>query len=402
MKHRLKVGVIGNDENTKLKFHSLKAHKQIDLDFLIPWSDKNILSSKDVIITTMEWSPKWRITIDECNDLNIPTFYLVDGIIDWDYLWNNWSYIKKDGTLFQPLLSNRIGVISNQQARLLSSFGLMNNIDIVGIPRLDEYKRKFKILSSNNILITTANTPYLNSYSEAYVKRAIKDLFLFFSKYKTYKPIWKIDPSIAEKLGINNNDDKEIKDLLNIVSATISFPSTVILESMIANIPTALIDYRNVPCLINTSWKITKESDIKSTIEKLLNPNKEFIHYQDFCLSDNLAYGNSTNRLVYNLFKLCNKEKYMENYDLKPLNISNDFNICELNNHITTFKIDNKNILQYNLDAYKKEANHLRGIIKYIIKLIESNKIKNRKQFFNIFKFKRIINSIESFIKKNL
>ena len=247
MNCKIKVGIIGNDKTTLSKFKSLDEHENINLTYLNPSSINNNFTEIDVVLTTMEWSPKWRIMIDECRRQKIPSYYLIDGVIDWDYMWNNWQYIKKDGTLLQPLLSDRIGVVSNYQSRFLSSIGLKDRVDIIGIPRFDKQNNEENISNSNRILVTTSNTPFLNSYAETYVKKALSDLKDFFFKNKSYKVVWKIDNDLARKINIENNKNEDIDSLLNNISATISFPSTVLLESMLKKILTAIIDYRNVP-----------------------------------------------------------------------------------------------------------------------------------------------------------
>ena len=399
MTHMLKVGVIGTDNNTIHKFENLYKHKNISLHFIEPWPDEKSLIDKEVIIVTMEWSPKWRITIDLCKKLNIPTYYLVDGVIDWDYLWNNWSYIKSTGTALLPLLSDRIGVVSTNQARLLSSLGLSDKIDIIGIPRLDNYDNARSSNVKNTILITTANTPFLNNYSEVFVKSALSDLKDYFELNKSYKVLWKIDEELSKLIDVKNSLEN-INVILEQVCATISFPSTVVLESMIKELPTAIIDYRNVPCLINTAWKISNKKDIGPIVKDLLAPNEEFNVYQSYCLSENISYGNATNRLVYNLFKLTKKEDLLSKLNLNINYKCEYLNIPNLNTHITSFKINSIHVVQYYLDAYRKEAYHLKNIINYIIYLLRPQK----KSFFitKMIKYHKIIKEINKFIKRNL
>ena len=139
------------------------------------------------------------------------------------------------------------------------------------------------------------------------------------------------------------------------------------------------------PHLINTAWKITKSSDIENVVENLLNPDHEFLSYQEFCLSDNLLHGNATNRLVYNLFKVSNKDEKVLNLNLKPDKFEYKKRIKQINSHITSFKIDELDYLQYALDGYRKELSHLNGIIEYINHLILNAKKSKKTNFLSIF-----------------
>lgn len=114
----LKVLAIGSKNQDESKIKGLNCFKTITLDwhssFRVGFS-----YNYDAVLVFNEWKPSNRIFIHKLKNLKIPVMYLVDGIIDWNYLHHNWSYIKPQGTFLQPLVSDFVGVIGNDQRNIL-------------------------------------------------------------------------------------------------------------------------------------------------------------------------------------------------------------------------------------------------------------------------------------------
>ena len=375
MEKHLNVAAIGTLEDQGSKLGSLGDLPEINLVWINSWTELNDLESIDVVITTLEWHSKWRITILESQSSGIPCFYIIDGILDWDYLWRNWEYIKKAGTAFQPLVSDRIGVVGNNQARLLCMLGLSSEIDLIGIPRLDkiQFGNDSKSDSNSTILVATATTPNLNSAGAAHLLISLKHLKSFFDENTQIEVKWRIAPEIAKKLSIACSDtETPIHEELSTVSAVISFSSTVLLESMLAGTPTALIDYRSVPSLVQTAWTIKSESDIPSIVRELLHPPPEKIAYQNFCLGDQLSYHNATNRLADSLFKLSEKESPFTEEQLSTQTPEGCLDFNQVHSHITSFSVGDAATLQYALDAYRSEALYNRKTLNVTLDKIDN------------------------------
>ena len=388
----LNVGILGTDISTKNKLSSLSKSEQVNV-FFLDLSNSNIYEkSIDVILTTNEWLYKWRIAIYEFKKRKIPCFYLIDGVLDWDYIWNNWSYIKPNGSFVQPLLSDMIGVVGKNQLRLLTMFNIKKPMCLIGMPRLDTCEI-FKAKSTQNIiLVCTANTYALNISAEVKVKQALKDLKCFFEENDVVDVIWRIDERLAKSLDILNNHDKDLNNVLRKAKAVITFPSTVALESMLNNIPTCIIDYRNVPRLIKSAWQISNKHEITKTVHELIFPSAEKLLFQQFCIDDQLTQ-DSTNRLIHCLYELCG----INNDSLDVIDVENQkhpiISFNQLNNHLSTFLLDDDKEVQYYLDAYSNECKHLRGVIDYILHALK-NDFRNKDGKFVIKELLNHLNNI--------
>ncbi|MDC3335662.1 hypothetical protein OAV71_04065 [Opitutales bacterium] len=369
------VAALGKPSNIENKIGVPSILKFIEIHWVNSWIDLAEIENIDVLLVTLEWLPKWRTTILEAQKNGIPCYYLIDGVVEWDYLWRNWEYIKVSGTAFQPLLSNRIGVIGYQQARILSMLGLENKIDYIGIPRFDSKKsyRFTNELTTYKILVTTANTPSLNAAGDAYVLNAIKELRDYFNSQKTVEVKWRIGHQYAKKLNLPANDDKmSIDDEIASVSGVISFASTVLLESMLFEKPTALIDFRQVPSLLQSAWTIKCKTDIPIVVRELIHPPSEKLAYQTFCLNEQLFYKNATNRLADSLFKLCNKSSPYTQTELSTTQTIQKIDFNQVHSQITSFSIGDLTTLQYSFDAYRSEAINNRKTLNIILKKIDA------------------------------
>jgi hypothetical protein len=84
----------------------------------------------------------------------------MDGIIEWAYLWQNWGFVKPEGTVLQPLIASDLCVIGQHPARILAGLGLADKIHVVGLPRLDGIKRQ-RVIDQDQprrIVVATAKT----------------------------------------------------------------------------------------------------------------------------------------------------------------------------------------------------------------------------------------------------
>src|SRR6185503_5162182 len=72
-------------------------------------SVEDILALKpDAILLSREWSRSWRLISATARRANIPVIYVMDGVIEWSYVWNNLSFVKPEGTVLQPLLASHL------------------------------------------------------------------------------------------------------------------------------------------------------------------------------------------------------------------------------------------------------------------------------------------------------
>jgi hypothetical protein len=353
----------------------------------------------DVVLTSLEWLPYQRILISEANLRNIPTIYVMDGVLEWSYVWNNQSFVIPHGTVLQPLLSKHIAVIGNHPARILSSMGLSNKISIIGLPRLEGFSREriVKLDVKKKILICTANTAYHNLEQEINLKQALSDMKDIVVGIDGVEIIWRLSSNLANDFLVDNNQD-DFFSILKTVDAVISFQSTAIIEAMLLGIPTALIDYRNVPIYFQTAWQIRCKEHILNVIQELLHPPVEKKAYQDFCLNDELFLTDSSDRLKKIIL---NAGAALDDMPLDNIGGVLDYRV--IHPQISAFGISNTTQLQYQLDGYAKYQKIINDRLYQIYMELKTSLLFKiidlfPSGFFGLSKIKRAIQDLKSII----
>lgn len=345
----LKLLVIGKKNLDQSKIQGLDKYKTISLNWHTSYKS-DFMYDHDAVLVFNEWKPSNRIFIDKIKSHKIPVLYLVDGVIDWNYLHHNWSYIKPQGAFLQPMISDYLGVIGNDQKDILSTIVPISKIKVVGIPRLDKFKINDETHEAKyDVLVTTPTTPYLNKETKIQVSVALKNLKDFFSK-KNLNANWRIRPDIASEIDVKSNFKTSLKNQISRSKCVISFSSTIIIESMLLGKPTGLLDFSNNPKLINTAWILSGKENIPSFIDSILNPSKSLISYQNLCLNKLLYRGNSSKNLINTLYQISGKKLPYVLNENKNRNyiIQKDTQILDLSDY-------DDNIKSYVLDAYTQQ-----------------------------------------------
>ena len=329
---------------------------------------EQILASKpDAILLSREWSRPWRLIANAARRANVPVIYVMDGVIEWSYVWNNLSFVKPEGTVLQPLLASQLCVVGRHPARILAGLGLANRIHVVGLPRLDGFPRTRVITAGQRpkILVATAKTFGHNVEHKTLVRRALRDLKNWFAVNPFVVPVWRIAEEVAEEIGVRPERAGAIGDLLSEASGTISFTSTCLLESMLKGVPTAQLDYRAVPLYVQTAWEIRCAEHISGVIQELLYPPAEKLAFQEQCLEDELELGNGSERLAKVICQAINDSR---NPPSQPTSVlAAEFgrlDFHQVHSQLSSFSATLQAPLQYELDAlqnlYERQRHELR------------------------------------------
>lgn len=315
----------------------------------------------DLLLLSLEWLPQWRLFSALARKRNIPVVYVMDGVIEWSYIWNNQSYVQPDGTVLQPLIADHLCVIGRHPARILSSLGLADKIHLIGLPRLDTFRSRRHRPTSKypTILITAARTAAHNTGDRILVKQALRDLKQFFSKRKEITALWRIESAIASELEVPPYDlDIPIERALIEIDGLISFPSTTLLEGMLAGVPAAQIDYRPTPSLVQTAWNISADTHIQPVVHELLYPPAEKLAYQNACLEDELESGKASDRLAMLLKNALTKVDFTPR-DVQKETTCGPLDFRQVHSQLSCFALSDLSLMQYELDACYRHLDQL-------------------------------------------
>ncbi len=318
-------------------------------------SPEEILAMKpDAILLSREWSHSWRLTAAAARRAHVPVIYVMDGVIEWSYIWNNLSYIRPNGTMLQPLMASDLCVIGQHPARILASLGLAQRIHVVGLPRYDSFDRSRTLNPTRRprIIVATARTASHNVEQQVFVLRALRDLKNYFTANPVAEVVWRIAADLAEELELECDVRGTLAHALSGASGLITLPSTCVLEGMLKGLPVAQVEYRPVPLYVTTAWEIRSPAHIPDVIQELLYPPANKLAYQDACLADELAPGNASERLAEVILDvLARPQADGASAIPQPTQVFGRLDYRLIHSELSAFAVSEKSVLQYELDA---------------------------------------------------
>ena len=240
----------------------------------------------------------------------VPTLVLADGILDYRNTWEHPDL--PDGSMFQPLLANKIACIGKGQARLIESWGNHGCCEVIGLPRLDHaLSRSIPSIHQDGplrLLVATATTPAFNDSQRRAVVRALACIKVRFEADPTVsgRPIeltWRLTDGLDTEIGLPAlgpvDDLPPLSSVIDASDAVITTPSTLYVESILRKRPTAILDFLNSPKYVPSVWTISAPEHLDPTLSEMANPAASKMQFQDFILHDQLECASpATGRMI--------------------------------------------------------------------------------------------------------
>lgn len=286
---KAKVLALSRDQHHH--YEPLLAHSNFDLVEVATWNAEVVRNaSPDILLTpTCDWYES-AACIEEARRLNIPSLYIMDGIIEWRLQWESPRFGAGGGIAYnQPITTDKIACLGWQSARTLESWGNVGKCEIVGAARFDHYLSDPVARASHDgpkrLLVMTANTPGFTPEQVAVVERSLLDVQEALSRQEGWEPIWRVRRGLDEKLGLQDRfpelRGRPLRQVLAQADAVLTTASTVILEAMLAGLPTAMLDYFNNPAYVPTAWTVSVKEHLEPLLDELSEPAARRLIFQD-------------------------------------------------------------------------------------------------------------------------
>jgi hypothetical protein len=316
-------------------------------------------------LLSSEWTHEWRLISAAARRAGVPVVYVMDGVLEWSYLWNNLSFIRPWGTMLQPLVASDLCVIGRHPARILASMGLADRTHIVGLPRFDSLSRDRIVRAGARprILVATARTAGHDVEQQVMTRRALRDLHAWFATRPDIEAVWRIAADLAEDIGVEADIRGSMADVLAASSALISFTSTCLLEGMHKGMPVAQIDYRTAPLYVATAWEIRCADHIPGVVQELLYPPPQKLAWQDACYADELEAGDATASLA-DVIRTAIERPPAEagsEKETPPRQAAGRLDYRQVHSELSAFAISPDSVLQYELAAAHHQLRHTRN-----------------------------------------
>ena len=269
-------------------------------------------------------------------DAGIPTLQVMDGILEWR---RTWDYTRDgqpiDGVvnpLNQPAFADVIGCLGTKDARILNSWGNQGKCEMIGVPRFDHLVKAYSQQKKSpgeeapfRLLIMTAKTPGFTEKQVETTIRSLKDLKeCLQNDFSQIEVVWRLTKNIEEMVGVQTKitdlTGQDLHSVLGRIDAVITTPSTAMLESMLFNIPVALLDYHNCPHYFEAAWSISSGDQISTIVDQLMQPPATRMDYQRYLLQEQLQIEESaTDRLAHLIKQIVDHYKQHGNLKNRPL-----------------------------------------------------------------------------------
>ncbi len=277
----------------------------LDIRLVEPADVVRVARRGDLAIFFSEHLHRFRNTWFQLREAGCSTLYAIDGILEWRNAWETGLEEPACPWTMRPVLSDKVACIGPSQARVLESWGNRGKTEIVGVPRFDTLvarragkRRKAPVPDrGRRILVTTAKWPAYTPEQHCKLRQSLVDLHRLSISGRggiggSVEWVWRLTGGLADGLDIENvltdTSGVELARVLESVDAVITTPSTVLLESMIAGLPVALLDYTNSPAYVPAAWQITASEQMPDVARQLLDPSSARMAFQKYLLSDAL------------------------------------------------------------------------------------------------------------------
>lgn len=317
------------------------------------------------ILLSSEWTHEWRLVSAAARRAGVPVVYVMDGVLEWSYVWNNLSFIRPWGTMLQPLLASDLCVIGRHPARILAAMGLAERIHVVGLPRFDSLPRERVVRpgARPRLLVATARTAGHDVEQQIMARRALRDLKAWLDTMPQLEPVWRIAADLAEDIGVVADVGGGFSEVLSSCAALLSFTSTCVLEAMHKGVPVAQIDYRAAPPYVASAWEIRCAEHIPGVVQELLYPPPQKLAWQDACYADELERGDATASLLRVLEEAIARPRVPGGQLPPPAPGRPDgrLDYRQVHSELSAFSIGSAPVLQYELAAAHHLLRHTRN-----------------------------------------
>mgnify|MGYP001791371300 CR=1 FL=1 len=196
----------------------------------------------------------------------IPTVLLVDGVVEHA---NTYSNPWLGPTHLQNTPHDLVLAMGRWQGELLERLG--NRVIVTGLPRLDGFESRVAEARRHTepgqwLLVSTALTPALDEAARGRVLEMLAQIRTS-ARLRNLPVRWRTDSTLASQLGVQR-DESPLAESLAGARATLSTASTLVVESMIAGVPTAVAHPHCWPLWVPAAWTWRARED-DGTLHKL-------------------------------------------------------------------------------------------------------------------------------------
>jgi hypothetical protein len=270
------------------------------------------LAGARLVISQSYPRPELNRWIFEARRRGIPTLLLVDGPLEWANIFANPSLARAGAeaarALFEPIVHDAVATIGEAQSRFIASRNPGR-----GITFMSYANHRIRTITpsdaragsptgrpidpatpSFDFLLTTARTPAFDEHERASLIRALVACAgaLNSTGHRTQMRIFDDEIRQAVQRAVPSahfDATGSFTDALAQSRCVIGTPSSVLLESMLHDRPTAILVFRDGPLLYQTGWLLGGFSDWSASFSSMLARDPDRMAQQHESLRENVS-----------------------------------------------------------------------------------------------------------------
>ena len=295
----------------------------------------------DLVVVYSEHFDRFRNLIRSMKSRRVATLYMIDGILEWRNAWENLPQEPACPFTMRPVLSDKAACIGLGQFLVLAQWGNENQLELVGVPRLDPLVEAYRVrLASQQvslvektdfrILVSTAKCPGFTPQQVSTTLESLRNLKAWLAseeRFQDCEVVWRLTGDLATELNVENAISQPLLKQLEETDLVITTPSTLMLEAMLMGLPVVLLNYHACPVFVPSAWQIASKDQMQPTFESLLDKAsyRRRMHFQNSILHRELAVGRSgdaTSRFCELADRMLEKAKVQTSAGESPLEFS--------------------------------------------------------------------------------
>ncbi len=235
-----------------------------------------------LVVNCKDSSPAARRILEIAAACQVPRLYLFDGIYDVANAYYNPKHLRRHLSEMEPLLYTHIACVDRWSLATFAALGVQTHAwlpsraeptgdeDQTGVQRMD-------------FLIATARTPIFDKTERDRLEKLLRLVIASLERIKVQYSFRIGDRKLLSAIGAtdaDNDTDTPFTKCMRRYRCLITTPSTIATTSMLAGLPTAMLDYRDSPLTQQTGWRIHQSMDIDSALMAMLEPAAERMTFQ--------------------------------------------------------------------------------------------------------------------------
>jgi len=260
---------------------------------------ETLLPRARLVISKSYPRPEVNRWIFEARRNHVPTLLLVDGPLEWSNVYANPSLRQKGAEavcgLFQPVIHDAVATIGPAQSHFIESRNAGRNLETFSYAN-----QRIRTNMNRNthptydFLVTTARTAAFSERERADLSRALCACTsaLAAAGHRTLVRIFEDDlrRAVQDRApGATFETDGTFTQALAQACCVIGAPSSVLLEAMHHDRPTATLVFRDSPLFYTTGWLLGGFADWNESFASMLGRDPERMAHQRQSLQENLS-----------------------------------------------------------------------------------------------------------------